>query len=78
LKELDKARSKIDKDIGKDSSKPKSSNHKGNREKLYDKRHKKTWFSDTSKFEDQDNPKWTHYDKEKSLDRCTSLTTGEI
>jgi predicted nucleic acid-binding Zn ribbon protein len=36
-KKLDKAWSKKDKDKGKDSSKPESLNHKGNRKKPYDK-----------------------------------------
>jgi hypothetical protein len=41
-KKLDEAWSKKDKGKGKDSSKPESSNHKGDRKKLYDKEQKKT------------------------------------
>jgi hypothetical protein len=67
VKKLDKARSKKDKGKGKNSSKPESSNHKGDRKKPYDKGQKKTWISDTSKFKDKDKPKRTHHNKEEAL-----------
>jgi hypothetical protein len=56
-KTLKEAWSKKDKVMGKDSSKPESSNHKNNRKRPYDKRQKKTRFSDTSKSKDKDEPK---------------------
>jgi hypothetical protein len=62
-KKLDKARSKKDKGKGKDSSKPKSSNHKGDRKKHHDKRQKKTQFCDTSKSKDKDELKRIHHNK---------------
>jgi hypothetical protein len=56
-KKLDEARSKKDKDKGKEISKPKSSSHRGNRKKPYDNRQKKSKFSNTSKSEEKDNLK---------------------
>jgi hypothetical protein len=66
-KKLDEARSKKDKGKGKDSSKPESSNYKGDRKKSYDKGQKKIRFSDTSKSNDKNEPKWTHHNKEEAL-----------
>jgi hypothetical protein len=66
-KKLDEAGSKKDKGKGKDSSKPKSLNHKGDRKKPYDTVQKKTRFSDTSKSKDKDEPKRTHHNKEEAL-----------
>jgi hypothetical protein len=72
-KKLDKARSKTDKDKGKDSSKPESSNHKGHRKKLYDKGQKKTEFSDTTKSKDKDKPKYTYHNKEEAVKDILAL-----
>jgi hypothetical protein len=66
-KKLDEAQSKKDKGKGKDSSKPESSNHKGDRKKQYDKEQKKTRFSDTSKSKNKDQLKWTDHNKEEAL-----------
>jgi hypothetical protein len=56
-KKLDKAWSTKAKGKGKCSSKPKSSNHKGDRKNPYYKRQKKTWFSDTSQSKDKNKLK---------------------
>jgi hypothetical protein len=77
-KKLDEAQSKKDKGKGKDSSKLKSSNHKGDRKKPYDKGQKKIWLSDTSKSKDKDQPKWTQHNKEDAMKGYTGLATGEI
>jgi hypothetical protein len=66
-KKLDKARSKKDKGKGKNFSKHKSSNHKGDRKKPYDNRQNNTQFFDTSKSKDKDEPKRLHHIKEKAL-----------
>jgi hypothetical protein len=66
-KKLDEARIKKDNDKRKDSSKPESSNHRGNRKKPYDKGQKMTRFSDTSKSKDKDEPKQIYYNKEEAL-----------
>jgi hypothetical protein len=50
-----------------DSSKPESSNHKGESKKPYDKGQKTIRFSDTSKSIDKDNPKQMHHNKEEAL-----------
>jgi hypothetical protein len=59
-KKLDKALSKKDKGKRKDSSNPECWNHKGDRKKPYDKGQRTTWFSDTSKSKDKDEPKQTN------------------
>jgi hypothetical protein len=56
-KKLDESWSKNDQGRGQDSSKPESSNYKGNRKKPYDNGQKNTRFSDTSKSKDKDQPK---------------------
>jgi Mg-chelatase subunit ChlI len=66
-KKLDEAWSKTDKGKGKNSSKPESSNHKGDSKKPYDKGQKKIQFSDPFKSKDKDELKWTHHNKEKAL-----------
>jgi hypothetical protein len=66
-KKLDEAWSKTDKGKGMDSCQPQSSNHKGNRKKLYDKGYKKRCFSDTSKSKDKDEPERTSHNTEVAL-----------
>jgi hypothetical protein len=53
--------------MGKKSSKSESLNHKSDRQKPYDKRQKKTRFSDTSKYKDRDEPKRMPHNKEEAL-----------
>jgi hypothetical protein len=65
-KDLDEAQSKKDKGKGKEISKPKSSSHRGDQKKPYDKEQKKTQFSDTSKSKEKDEPKRMHHNKEKA------------
>jgi hypothetical protein len=66
-KKLDEAWSMKAKRKGKDSSKPESSNHNGDRKNPDDKKQRKIWFSDTSKSNDKDEPKRTPYNKEAAL-----------
>jgi N-acetylmuramoyl-L-alanine amidase CwlA len=66
-KKLDEAQSKKPKGKGKDSSKPESSNHKGDRKKPYDQGQKMTQFSNTSNSKDKGEPKRTHYNQEEAL-----------
>jgi hypothetical protein len=67
MTKLDEAQSKKDNGKGKDSSKPESLNHKGDRKKPYNKGQKKTRFSDTSKSKDKDKPQQTHHNNEEAL-----------
>jgi hypothetical protein len=72
-KKLDEGWSKNNKVKRKDSSKLESSNHKGDRKKPYDKGQKKTQFSDTSKSNDKDEPKWTPHNKAEALKGIPAL-----
>jgi hypothetical protein len=53
--------------IRQDFSKPKHSNHKGDRKKPYDNGQKQIQFSVTSKSTDKDEPMRMHQNKEEAL-----------
>jgi hypothetical protein len=55
-KKLDEAQSKKGKDKRQDSSKPESSNHKGDKRSLMIKDKRRHGFLDTSKSKDKDEP----------------------
>jgi hypothetical protein len=74
---INEAQSKNDQGKGKDSSKPESLNHKGNRKKPYDNGQKKTRFSDTSKSKDKDKLKRTYYNTEEALKDIQALLQGK-
>jgi hypothetical protein len=71
---LTSAWSTNDKTKRKDSSKPKSLKHKGDRKQAYDTGPKKIRCSDTAKSKAMDDPKRTHHNKEEALKGiCASL-----
>jgi hypothetical protein len=72
-KKLDQAQSKKAKGKGKNSSKPESLNHKGDRTEPYKKGQKKTQYSNTSKSKDKDKPKRMHHIKEEALKDIPAL-----
>jgi hypothetical protein len=63
---LDAARSKY-KGKGTEISIPESSTHRGDLKKSYDKGQKKTRFSETTMYKDQDERKGTHLNMEEPI-----------